>query len=1242
MKMKQKKVTRNVSMFMVLILAVSMLTPSTGSWVKADGSTSSIATDLIISEYVEGSSFNKAIELYNGTGQMIDLSEYTLELYSNGNTEPQSPLQLSGSLENGETYIAYHAEASAEIKAVGDVADSRTINFNGDDAIVLKKSGEVIDSVGQIIDRVENIKDVTLVRNSNITSGDTDPNNAFDPALEWTDIGKDNFTSLGTHTLDGGIPGEPEPGEVISIAEARAQMNGDVTVQGTVTAILNNTIHFQDDTAALAIYPTSLDVQLGDTITVSGTLDEYNGLLQVTDATLLEKTASSVPEPIVLTGAQLNEGNESKLATVEHVTISGTASNYTAIDEEGTEFIVRDENNHLGLTAGTTYDSITGIVQEYRGAFQIIPRSGADIIEDDSVVQPVTALPGSGTIASGTEVALSTTTDDATIYYTTNGEEPTEASEEYTEPIAVDQDMTIKAIAYKDGLEPSSIQAFTYTVFNREEGLQIHHLQGESHESPMNDVVVNEIEGVVTYVYQLGSGHYFHFQTPDDLQDDNPKTSEGIVVYTGNQAANVEIGDLVSVTGKVDEYHIDGYYDTKQETDLPVTQINARNDQGGNIEIVENNVELPTPVIIDESNLPTEVIDNDGFAEFDPSEDAIDFWESLEGMLVEVGTVKAVAPQEHGDVITVLESRSTDTLHGGVRLTEDHENPDRIQFKLHDNDAARDFEVATGDTFAGPITGVVNYGFQNYKIYADLEDMQDKFIKGDATPETTTIEKNEDELTIASYNLENFSNNTDSTSDEKAQRLARAFVNDMQNPDIIGVTEVQDNNGQDPGDAVANESYERLIQAIVDAGGVEYEYVNIDPVNNADGGAPDANIRVGFLYNPDRVALTEGSPAGDATTAVGYENGKLTHNPGRIDPNNEAFENSRKPLAAQFDFQGESVVVIANHWNSKSGDTPLFGSTQPPVYGSEEQRHQIANVVNDFVEEIKADNPDANIVSVGDFNDFEFSESLAIHEGEHMTNMINHVEESDRYTYLYQGNSQVLDHILVSNNLAEQTEVDILHINADFTDMAGRASDHDPVMVQVDLNGEDSSEEPETPEFDRIYDLKNVKKGKLNIHERSVSVTLDASSEIKNGIVFTGNYAEFYGDGFADTKVTIKTKKKHDGAIIDFKGTEMAHVTISGNRVSEIRGAENIQKLDFVKGAKKEAIKFRDSSGNPIRNFLVTDTETDDYYADAYGKEGEVLKTALHEIIDNHHELSYSEVWEALKITDEDRDNSRS
>ncbi|UNC22273.1 PTS sugar transporter subunit IIC [Latilactobacillus sakei] len=128
-------------------------------------------------------------------------------------------------------------------------------------------------------------------------------------------------------------------------------------------------------------------------------------------------------------------------------------------------------------------------------------------------------------------------------------------------------------------------------------------------------------------------------------------------------------------------------------------------------------------------------------------------------------------------------------------------------------------------------------------------------------------------------------------------------------PDIIGVTEVQDNDGSGKGGPAANESYERLIKTIQATGGPKYEYKSIDPEMNKDGGQPNANIRVGFLYRPDRVSFNNEIKAGDANTAVDYKDGKLTRNPGRIDPHNPAFTNSRKPLAAQFTFKGQSIIA---------------------------------------------------------------------------------------------------------------------------------------------------------------------------------------------------------------------------------------------------------------------------------------------------------------------------------------------
>lgn len=1388
---------KSINAFLSASLVAGLILPVMPS--KAVAATN--ATDLIISEYIEGSSSNKALELYNGTGALVDLSEYSLELYANGATSSTAKLSLTGTLANGKTYVLYNSAANPDIKSKGNLSNNTVINFNGDDPIVLKKSGTIIDSIGQIGSRDNWGADVTLVRKSHIKTGDSNAGDVFNPTVGWTALPKDDSSNLGLHSMDSNDPG---PGEnqveavtvslpsssvpkdteiilstktdgatiyyttdksepttsstkyvdpividkdmtikaiavkeglensviaeftytviseegVVSIANARATALGQtVTVKGIVAANLKNTISIQDSTGGIAVRPTSLPLTVGDEVVLTGKLADFRGLLQLDGATIVNKSGNvGAPSPKVVTGAEVSEDNESLLVQAKNITLKAVnAGNYTATDGT-TEFIVRDENGSLGLTVGDTYESITGIVQQFDADYQIIPRSVQDIVLDSSILQPVIANPGSGTFVGGTTVTLTTTTAGAEIYYTLDGTDPTKASTKYSSPIEIKKDTTIKAIAITaDG--SSEVKTFVYKITD---SLQIHDIQGAGHATSFDGQTVEGIQGVVTYSFELSGSTYYHIQTPDELADNNPNTSEAILLYSGKNKWPIKVGDLVSVTGKVSEYAYDGY-DDRQNTDLKTTQINVRNDQGGKVEVLKNNVALPAPIIIDEAKMSLTAIDSDHLSVFNPTVDAIDFWESIEGMRVEVGNVKAVAPQEHGDLITVLENAPTNSLHGGVLYEEGNQNPNRVQFRLEPNGPGRDFEVATGDKFKGPITGVVGYSFQNFKIYVSLDDMKAAHTKGTAKPEKTTIVKADDKLTVASYNLENFSNNTKSTSNDKASKLARAIANDMQSPDIVGVTEVQDNNGEDAGDSKANQSYERLITAIKTAGGVQYKYVNIDPENNKDGGAPNANIRVGFLYNPERVSLTEGANPGNATTAVGYENGKLTLNPGRIDPTNSAFNSSRKPLAAQFDFKGENVIVIANHWNSKSGDTPLFGSIQPPKYASETQRHKIANIVYNFVKDIKTKNPNANVVSLGDFNDYQFSESLKIHEGSLMTNMINKVETSDRYTYLYQGNSQVLDHILVSKNLESKTKIDILHINADFTDMAGRASDHDPVMVQINLLDEDV-EEPLKAE--KEYNFKKLTTKKLTIGQPSVAVTLDDKSVISEGILFKGAYAEFQGEGFAKHNVTIKPVSS--GAIIDFKGITVQKVIIDGTNVKEIRGAENIQEIEFINGASSQTIKFTNVKGEPIvvpslpngnnapivkkpisnldlivgetATILLTDhfsdpdgdkltfTSTkgtvegstlklnlelgthivgvtasdgektvtanfsvnvtsgaspgDAYYKDAFGKEGQALKAALHEIIDGHTQLSYDQAWEALRETDEDPKNS--
>ncbi|MBF1994012.1 endonuclease/exonuclease/phosphatase family protein [Staphylococcus schleiferi] len=580
--------------------------------------------------------------------------------------------------------------------------------------------------------------------------------------------------------------------------------------------------------------------------------------------------------------------------------------------------------------------------------------------------------------------------------------------------------------------------------------IQIHDIQGAGHFSPLKGQHVHNVEGIVTYQYQVKGNHYFHLQTPDKYKDKDPNTSEGIIVYAGHAAPSVKVGDLVQVSGMVDEYAIEGY-DTKQQTDLPLTEIDARTSKNGNIMTLKHNQPLPEPIKI--KKIPKTIASDQHFSVYNPKKCAIDYWESLEGMRVQIGNVRSVGPQSHGEVFTVLNRNRQETKNGGVLLKEDNQNGQRIAFKMNDSEnRAHQFNVNTGDHFNGPLIGYVNYSFQNYKINIDSKDMEAAYRKGKAQQQGTYLKPSENKLTVASYNLENFSNDVKTSSQDKAQKLAKGIVTDMKKPDIIGVTEVQDNDGPGKGGPEAQASYERLIKAIEAAGGLTYRYVNIDPKMNADGGQPDANIRVGFLYNPDRVKFDNQIKPGDADTAVAYRNNQLTHNPGRISPQDPAFKEVRKSLAAQFEFKGQQVIAIANHWKSKRGDDGLFGRQQPVNVRTEPQRVEIAKRVGAFVSQVQQQNPQAHVISVGDYNDFQWTPSLKTFESYGLKNMVNTVPKKTRYSYVYQGNTQTLDHVLVSKHLAPQTRLDMIHVNSDFTEMAGRASDHDPLLAQIDFS----------------------------------------------------------------------------------------------------------------------------------------------------------------------------------------------
>jgi hypothetical protein len=173
------------------------------------------ASELLLSEYVEGSGFNKAIEIANVTGAPVDLTVgggYTLELYSNGAASPSQSVALTGTVADGDVHVVTRSDADPAIVAQADQLAPAVINFNGDDAVALRHGDALVDVIGQIGTDPgsewgtgpTSTADNTLRRQPGVTAGDTVGDDPFDPAAEWDGFPSNTFDGLGTHAVVGG------------------------------------------------------------------------------------------------------------------------------------------------------------------------------------------------------------------------------------------------------------------------------------------------------------------------------------------------------------------------------------------------------------------------------------------------------------------------------------------------------------------------------------------------------------------------------------------------------------------------------------------------------------------------------------------------------------------------------------------------------------------------------------------------------------------------------------------------------------------------------------------------------------------------------------------------------------------------------------------------------------------------------------------------------------------------------
>jgi len=464
---------------------------------------SAATSELVLSEYIEGSSFNKAVEIYNGTGGDVDLAAgaYTLELYSNGAATASQSLALSGTIADGDVYVLAHGTADLLILAQADTINNSVINFNGDDGVVLRKGGVVVDAFGQnAVDPGSQWpgggQNDTLRRKDAVCAGDTDFSNAFDASIEWDIFAQDTFDGLGSHSVSCATgPRDPVINEFVANhtgadSEAFVEVFGDANT----------------DYSALTV----LEIE-GDSSSNEGTID---AVLQV-------GTTNG--------GGYWIDDEDMENGTITILLVenfSGSVGNDLDTDDDGT----------FDLTPWTR------IVDDVA----VSDGGGSDLTYSSTVLAAF--FDGNPFGAGGASRSPNGTDTDTAADWVRNDFDgfgfpgfpgsPAVGEAENT-PDAVNVAITAATDPFGACADPATF---------------IHEIQGSG--SSSGDVgSVREIEGVVVGDFQGSGGlNGFFVQEEDADWDGDAATSEGIFVFDPANAVALVPNDLVRVRGTVAEF----------------------------------------------------------------------------------------------------------------------------------------------------------------------------------------------------------------------------------------------------------------------------------------------------------------------------------------------------------------------------------------------------------------------------------------------------------------------------------------------------------------------------------------------------------------------------------------------------------------------------------------------------------------------------------------------------------------
>ncbi|KAI0317511.1 DNase I-like protein [Amylostereum chailletii] len=597
--------------------------------------------------------------------------------------------------------------------------------------------------------------------------------------------------------------------------------------------------------------------------------------------------------------------------------------------------------------------------------------------------------------------------------------------------------------------------------------LQPSDIQGPAFLSPFAGHTVENVTGIVSAKSSTG---FWILGSPSD----DPHLSPGLRVFTSNATllASLSPGDAVSLAGRVSEFRA-----SNAPSDLLATELTSP----ANLTVLSAGNAL-TPILLGrDRSPPTEAFSAldrgpDGWlsvpnnassvdavnATLEPAKYGLDFWESLEGALVTVPRPVALNFENgFGEVwvrgdweVTGLNSRGGLSLTIGADNLPDG-NPETVIIGSP-LDGTSNPGVAVG-TGLSDITGVVVFQFGFFYILP----LTAPTVLSTPDPHipTTSITSDEGDCAVrfGDYNVENLA-----PTSAHMNTIAAHVATFLSNPDFLFLQEIQDDSGPtSDGTVSANLTLDTLVAAIASANGgaVRYSWAQVDPVDGQDGGQPGGNIRPAYLYNPAKLTLVPGAPAGgplDATTVTKTANGSLalSFNPGRIDPTNAAWTSSRKPVVAHWQTaSGQTFFTVDHHGTSKGGSTSLQGNPRPPVNLGVDQRTLQVETIAAFIQSILDLDPEAAVLLAGDFNEFAQARSVfAPLEGVVLdADVLAGIPPAERYTYMFGQSAEQLDHVFVSPAVAGRgrVEVEHVHVNNWAASLGGRTSDHDPSVGRV-------------------------------------------------------------------------------------------------------------------------------------------------------------------------------------------------